>query len=119
MSRCRLIGHLRARLTQACVATLEPLPQSIEEEFEVEFWPAGSLPETVDTEVEALSVPDVEPVEHGTVRVGRVVFETLAAALDPYPRKSGAESRMARSGDGEDTGTPGPFEALKKLKDQA
>ena len=54
--RYRLAGTLRARVTQACVATLEPLPQSIEEEFEVEFWPAGSLPETVDTEVEALSV---------------------------------------------------------------
>jgi len=119
MSRCRLIGHLRARLTQVCVATLEPLPQSIEEEFEVEFWPAGSLPETVDTEVEALSVPDVEPVEQGTVRVGRVVFETLAAALDPYPRKSGASLEWQDPESGEDTGTPGPFEALKKLKDQA
>jgi uncharacterized metal-binding protein YceD (DUF177 family) len=118
MSRCRFTGHLRARLTQACVATLEPLPRSIEEEFEVEFWPAGSLPEMVDAEVEALSVPDVEPIEHGTVGVGRVVFETLSAALDPYPRKCGASLEWRDPERADETGARGPFEALKKLKDQ-
>ena len=88
--RYRLAGTLRARLTQACVATLEPLPQTIEEEFEVQFWPRERCRRRATTEVEVSSVPDVEPIEHGTIEVGRVVFETLSAALDPYPRKSGA-----------------------------
>ena len=119
MGRYRLAGRLHARLTQACVATLEPLPQTIEEEFEVEFWPAGSLPETGDAELEAFSVPDVETIEHGTVEVDRVVFETLSAALDPYPRKSGASLDWQDPESGEDTGASGPFGTLKRLKDQA
>jgi uncharacterized metal-binding protein YceD (DUF177 family) len=117
--RYRLAGSLHARLTQACVATLEPLPQTIEEAFEAEFWPAGSLPETVDAEVEALSVPDVEPIEHGTIEVGRVFFEIVSAALDPYPRKSGASLEWRDPESVEDSGAAGAFGALKKLKDQA
>jgi uncharacterized metal-binding protein YceD (DUF177 family) len=115
--RYRLAGNLHARLTQACVATLEPLLQEIKEEFEVQFWPAGSLPETGEAEVEASS--DVEPLLHGTIEVGRVVFETLSAALDPYPRKSGASLEWQDPEDTEEPGASGPFAALKKLKDQA
>ena len=116
--RYRLAGSLHARLTQACVATLEPLPQTIEEEFEVQFWPAGSLPATGDAEVEATSVPDVEPIEHGTIDVGRVVFETLSAALDPYPRKNGASLEWQDAESAEEAAAANPFAALKRLKDQ-
>ncbi len=119
MGRYRLAGHLNARLTQACVATLEPILETIEEDFEAEFWPAGTLPEIGDTEVEALSLPELEPIEHGTIEVGRVVFETLSAALDPYPRKSGASLEWRDPDAAEDAGASGPFGALKKLKDQA
>jgi len=117
--RYRLVGALAARLTQACIATLEPIAQTIGETFEVQFWPAGSLPDTGDTEVEALSVPEVEPLEHGLIDVGRVVFETLSAALDPYPRKRGASLEWQDPNDGEEAGAAGPFAALKKLKDQS
>jgi len=45
-------------------------------------------------------------------------IETIATALDPYPRKEGAEFRadgVKSPGPGE----AGPFAALKRLKDQA
>jgi uncharacterized metal-binding protein YceD (DUF177 family) len=116
--RYRLTGALDAHLTQACVATLEPVPQTIKEPFEVEFWPADSLPDIGDAEVEALSVPDVEPIDHGAINVGRVVFETLSAALDPYPRRTGASLEWQDPESAEAEGASGPFEALKKLKDQ-
>jgi uncharacterized metal-binding protein YceD (DUF177 family) len=116
--RYRLAGRLRALLTQACVATLEPLPQTIEEEFDVQFWPAGSLPATGDVEVEASSVPDVEPIEHGMIDVGRVVFETLSAALDPYPRKNGASLEWQDAESAEEADAANPFAVLKRLKDQ-
>jgi uncharacterized metal-binding protein YceD (DUF177 family) len=119
MGRYGLGGTLRATLTQACVATLDPLPQRIEEEFDVQFWPAGGLPETSEAEVEVSSVPDVEPIEHGTIDVGRFVFETLSAAIDPYPRKSGATLEWQDSESADEPGAAGPFAALKKLKDQA
>jgi uncharacterized metal-binding protein YceD (DUF177 family) len=117
--RYRLAGTLRARVTQVCVATLEPIPQEIAEEFEVQFWPPDALTETGEEEVEVSSVPDVEPIEHGTIEVGRVVFETLSAALDPYPRKSGATLEWQDPESAEEPGASGPFAALKKLKDQA
>jgi uncharacterized metal-binding protein YceD (DUF177 family) len=116
--RYRLAGSLRARLTQACVATLEPLPQTIEEGFEVQFWPVGSLPAMGDVEVEASSVPEVEPIEHGSIGVGRVVFETLSAALDPYPRKSGASLEWQDAESAEEADAANPFAVLKRLKDQ-
>ena len=119
LGRYRFTGTLHAQVTQACVATLEPVPQTIEEAFEVEFWPAGSLPDMGDVEIEVLSVPDVEPIEHGTIEVGRVLFEILAAALDPYPRKSGATLEWQDPESAEDGGGAGPFGALKTPKDQA
>ena len=118
MGRYRLTGALDAHLTQACVATLEPVPQTIKEPFEVEFWPADSLPDIGDAEVEVLRVPDVEPIDQGAIDVGRVVFEVLSAALDPYPRKAGATLEWQDPESVEDEGASGPFGALKKLKDQ-
>jgi len=118
MGRYRLVGVLKAHLTQACVATLEPLPQVIDEPFEVQFWPPDRLPDVGDAEVEVLSVPDVEPIDHGAIDVGRVVFEILSSALDPYPRKTGATLEWQDAESAEAESASGPFGALKKLKDQ-
>ena len=52
------------------------------------------------------------------IDVGRVVFETLSAALDPYPRKNGASLEWQDPESAEGVGASGPFGALKKLKDQ-
>jgi uncharacterized metal-binding protein YceD (DUF177 family) len=110
----RMTGKISALLTQKCVVTLEPVPERIEEDIDIEFRPPASLPEADAAEAEVLSAPDIEPLEHGSFDVGRVVFETLSAALDAYPRKKGARF------DWEDPAgaaeTSGPFAALKKLK---
>ena len=113
-SRYRMSGRISARVTQRCVVTLEPVPQMIEESFDVEFWPA--LPQVGDAEVEVSSVPDIEPLEHGSIEAGRICFEILAASLDAYPRKGGArfqwEDRASAAGPSE----TGPFAGLKRLK---
>lgn len=113
----RLTGRVAAALTQACVVTLDPVAQKAEGAFDVEFWPPGSLPESTEDEVEALSAAEIEPIEHGRIDAGRIVFETLATALDPYPRKPGA----AFHGDEDDEApnASGPFAVLKKLKDRS
>lgn len=89
--RYRLQGRLRARLTQPCVVSLEPVQQQIDEDFEVLFWPADSIPDDSGREREILSEPDIEPIRDGKLPVGRVVFDLLAAAIDPFPRKDDAE----------------------------
>lgn len=114
----RLSGELRARLTQRCVVTLESVPQTMDEGFDLEFCPPESLPQAAEEEVEALGVPEIEPLEHGSIAVGRVVFELLSTALDPYPRKANADFQWEDSAAASETASGGPFAALKKLKDE-
>jgi uncharacterized metal-binding protein YceD (DUF177 family) len=113
--RYRLAGKVSAQLTQSCVVTLDPVAQKLEGVFDVEYWPAGKPTETSDDEVEALSAAEIEPIERGLIDAGRIVFETLSASLDPYPRKPGVQFE-ARDVEGMDA-PAGPFAALKKLKD--
>jgi len=116
--RYRLAGKVSAQLTQSCVVTLDPLAQSVEGTFDVEFWPAAKLPVTDEAEVEALSAAEIEPIEHGLIDAGRIVFETLSASLDPYPRKPGAQFEPGDLDDKSAAAAAGPFAALKKLKDR-
>jgi uncharacterized metal-binding protein YceD (DUF177 family) len=112
----RLAGKVTAQLTQSCVVTLDPVAQSVEGAFDVEFWPVGKLTESSGEEVEALSAAEIEPIERGLIDAGRIVFETLSASVDPYPRKPGVQFEADES---VDTNIPaGPFAALKKLKDR-
>ena len=111
----RFVGNVAARLTQSCVVTLDPISQRAEGSFDVEYWPSVELPQRGEEEVEALSAAEIEPIEHGRIDVGRIVYETLSAAIDPYPRKAGAE--FAADAGNPPAGESGPFAALKKLKE--
>lgn len=115
--RYRVSGDVSARLTQQCVVTLEPVVQDLEESFDVEFWPAESLPASTETEVEVLTAAEIEPIDHGLIDAGRIIFETLSAGLDPYPRKPNAEFAW-KDENGTDHATGGPFAGLSKLKDK-
>ena len=110
----RLHGRLNAKGEQACVVSLEPVAADLAESFDVEFW----------SEVEAgdggedksiLDGRDVERLENGAIPIGRVVFETISAALDLYPRKEGAEFNWSDT-TASDPGKVSPFAALAKLK---
>jgi uncharacterized metal-binding protein YceD (DUF177 family) len=113
----RLAGKVTARLTQNCVVTLDPILQSVAGGFDVEFWPPGDVPQTGEDEIEALSAAEIEPIEHGMIDAGRIIFDTLSASLDPYPRKPGAEFAADAAGLPPESAA-GPFAALQKLKDQ-
>jgi len=119
--RYLLAGTVDADVTQTCVVTLEPLKSHVHEAFEVEFWPTDQM-ETADGQSSEEEVDpearDVEPIEDGRIAVGRIVAETLATAIDPYPRKPDASfdwtDEKARA-----DGNPNPFAVLAKLKDDA
>ena len=113
----RLHGSVESDLAQACVVTLEPVPEHIEESFDTEFWP-DVAPIEGEQEVSVLDGRDVERLEHGEIAVGRIVFETLSAALDPYPRREGVEfdwQDKAASAPEKNS----PFAALGKLKNKS
>ncbi len=128
-----LAGRVKATLEQACVVTLDPIALHMDEVVDVEFWPdatptrhgSGKRDKDFDrddehpspsNEVSVLTGPDVEPLEDGAMAVGRVVFETVSAALDPFPRKADAEFNW-QDQTAEDPTKSNPFAVLQKLKD--
>lgn len=112
----RLAGTIAANVEQACVVSLEPVSGKINAAFDVEFWPTVA-PADNEEEASILSGSDVEVLEHGLIPVGRIVFETLSASLDPYPRREGAEFNW-QDPKAEKAESANPFAALSKLKDK-
>lgn len=115
--RYRLKGDLSARLTQSCVVTLEPVPARVAELIDLEFWPTSLLaPRPSEGEHAILGAEEPEPLAaNGQIETGRIAFEVLAAALDPYPRKEGAAFEWEEAGEG-GVAKDSPFAVLAKLK---
>jgi uncharacterized metal-binding protein YceD (DUF177 family) len=116
--RYRLSGTLSAEVTQTCVVTLDPVTSVIEEPFDVMFWPAEDIPAAQSGEVDMDEEPEPEPMIGGQVNVGRVVFECLAAAIDPFPRQSDAtlDRRSAEPAEGATGASTNPFAVLANIK---
>jgi hypothetical protein len=114
----RLSGRLRAELTQACVVTLEPIGSRIEEAYEAVFWPQENMPAPESGELDIDDEPEREPIVAGQIAVGRVVFESLAAATNPFPRKPGAvlDLQYPTPADVPGSKPESPFAVLAKLK---
>ena len=118
--RLFLTGTLRASVTQTCVISLEPVEARLEVPVEVEFWPAELVPSAPRTATDpgGTGLADwPEVIRDGRIDLGPVIYETLATALDPYPKREGARFDWAEGEgeDGESAGT-GPFAALAALK---
>lgn len=116
--RHRVAGQIEADLVQSCVVTLDPVREALVEPFAVEFWPGDEIPDARPPgDAEALAPEPPEPIEDGQLDVGRIVFECLAAAINPYPRAPGAELSLDATGDGAPSDLGGnPFAALTRLK---
>jgi uncharacterized metal-binding protein YceD (DUF177 family) len=116
--RFRLSGRLHAEISQACVVTLEPIASVIDESFDVTFWPEEDIPAPRGGEVELDEEAEPEAIVAGQIDVGRVVFECLAAGMDPFPRKPDATLDQSSSQPADsDPGKPdSPFAVLANLK---
>ncbi len=79
-------GTLTASVTQECVVTLDAFEQDVSERFVVRFVPEGREGDDPDPEA-----PDEIPYAGAVIDLGEAAAEQLALALDPYPRKPGAE----------------------------
>ncbi|MFM2422247.1 MAG: hypothetical protein RL291_777 [Pseudomonadota bacterium] len=117
-ARFHIEGTVTAQVTQTCVVTLEPVPGSVDENFALEFWPDTDLPDAPTGEVEIAHVLDIEGYARGALPIGRIVYETFAAGLDPNPRAQGAafDWRDPKAGADSEGGKTNPFAALKSLK---
>jgi hypothetical protein len=116
--RYRLTGKLEARLTQLCVVTLEPLPETISEDVSIELWPEHLLEgaETALDPQELLESDPPEPIVNGRFDLGHLTAELFASAINPYPRKEDAEFDWTDPKAAADEGALKPFAALARLK---
>lgn len=91
-------GHLSAAVTQACGVTGDPLPAAIEEDFAIRFLPEPGEDESQD-EVE-LAEEDLDTVFYtgSALDLGEAAAETLALALDPFPRSPRAAEALRAAG---------------------
>ena len=112
--RYRLKGTVTASVVQACVVTLEPVAGVVEDDIAAEFRPATEISAesgVIDLDAEI----DIEPITDDGVDLGRIVYEHLASALDPYPRKGDASFDWREDKPVE---KPNPFAVLAKVRDR-
>lgn len=104
-----LTGRVTAQAVQRCGLTLEPLPVTVDEGFEIALVEAD---EHAPAEVE-VTLDDEGPdlVEDGRVDLGVYAVEQLALALDPFPRKPGVVFEQP-----EQPPEESPFAVLRQLK---
>jgi uncharacterized metal-binding protein YceD (DUF177 family) len=111
-------GRVEARAVQACVASGEPVPADLTEPFTLRFVPAEGEAPSGEEEIE-LSEDQLDDLTYanGSIDLGEAVAQTLALALDPFPRSPDAADTLREAGvvDEEDLS---PFAALKALKNK-
>jgi hypothetical protein len=114
----RVTGRLTATITQPSVVTLEPVVQEIVEPIDRIFLPggekeyAGAAGAEVFVDLEGDDLPD--HFEGTEADVTELIVETLALAVDPYPRAPGES--LDDLGLKPDLAEEHPFAALKALK---
>lgn len=118
----KISGTLKAHVTQQCVVTLEPLEADIETDVDGLFVPENSklarIPtgERGEVVVHADSADLPEPFTGDTIDVGALAEEFFELALDPYPRKAGAEFAAPSAFDAAEEKRESPFAGLSALK---
>jgi uncharacterized metal-binding protein YceD (DUF177 family) len=107
-------GRVEAAVDQACVVTGDPVPAAIDEAVALRFVEEDAeQQDEVELSGDAL---DTIPIEGGTIDLGEAAAETMALALDPFPRAPGAEQVLRRAGVLREEEEAGPFGALAGLK---
>ena len=112
----RVFGGIQAKITQSCVISLEPVESHITEPFNMEFRRMSSSEKEGQDEHNILSAEDIENLEDDRIDIGRIIYEILSTALDPYPRKDGAEFIWQDPQDKSISTKNNPFLVLKNLK---
>lgn len=119
-------GRLRGKIVQACILTLDPVTQELDETFRLVF--QANLHEERDPESgEALvsAHPDApEPLAGSHLDVGEIVAEQLSLAAEPYPKRPGAKLEdvlpklRAGARPGKSEQRRHPFAGLASLRDK-
>lgn len=115
--RIEVRGRVVAEAAQPCIATGAPVAETIDEEVALSFVAPPSAEEP-DEEFE-LDAGELDTVFHDgkAIALGDALADTLALALDPYPRSPDAERTLHEAGVMSEE-EAGPFAGLAALKDK-
>ena len=107
-------GRVRADVVQACVATGEPVIAKLDEPINLLFVEPAAATDEVELSADAL---DTVEIEGSAIDLGEAAAETVALAIDPFPRSPKAAAALKAAGVvGEDEVVPaGPLAGLKSL----
>ena len=117
-------GALSADIMQQCVISLEPFACMIAQDFAISFCPAqamqailaeGEAAEEDSFEIEADDC-DIMPYTDGRFDIGEAVAQTLALALNPFPRGPDADKIAQKHGLVTEVPKDNPFAVLQQLK---
>jgi len=107
-------GRVTAAVVQACSVTAERLEVAVDEPVLVRFVEPATDEEEVELSADAL---DTIEIEGGAIDLGEAAAQTMALALDPFPRGPNAGKVLKQAGViGEDEAKPtGALAGLKAL----
>ena len=88
-------GTVVAAVVQACSVTDDPIAVEIEEPVALRFVETLDLADEIELEETAL---DTVEIEDGIIDLGEAAAETMALALDPFPRGPNAAAALRAAG---------------------
>jgi uncharacterized metal-binding protein YceD (DUF177 family) len=116
----QVLGRLEAVIEQPCVVSFEPVKQVIDEPIDRVFLPshdkAHAAPAGAEIFVDVAGDDEPDRFDGPEVDLSDLIIETLALAVDPYPRAPGASIDAVLKDDDDDDGEVSPFSRLKALK---
>ncbi|WP_341208053.1 DUF177 domain-containing protein [uncultured Sphingomonas sp.] len=115
-------GRVSAAVVQSCTVTGTPLPTTVDEEVALRFVePATAAEGDEEVELSGDALDTIE-IEGGGIDLGEASAETMALALDPFPRSPDAAAVLKQAGviSEEEAGAFGALAGLKaKLEGKA
>lgn len=90
-------GEVRAAVVQACSVTDDALPVTINEDLALRFVTEqeAAAEEEIELDLDAL---DTMPYDGAAIDLGEAAAETMALALDPFPRGPSAAAALRAAG---------------------
>lgn len=103
-------GHVKSELVRTCVSSLEPMDETIDDDFSFELEQVDEMPD-LSGEVE-IDIEAPDPITGDTIDLAEQAIQQVSLAMEPFPRKEGAEPVK----DEAEQPSLSPFAALKSLK---
>lgn len=103
-------GRVRARVTQACVVTFDPVVAELDLPFRRTLV-VGTTTAADEPDVDPLG-EDIDYLEAPTVDLGAIAVEELSLGLEPYPRSARADEVLAAV----EAPVDGPFATLARRR---